>query len=200
MFSSIRNFSDQHYQCSRILWSLWCICIPSIVRCYWEAPSDTFCHIGTSQTRDKLLSHAKVKSFLFISKNQLLELFFHKTIKEFDQNGTCTTKIGGIIGSTVENVSIVSMYTSEVFADFHTFWSDGIIPDHFKKGNTTPHDKFRKNASTKDFLESNTDQPWIPTVHPSSTKRLPLAILPTKLWVDPSILTPEAPKIGSTLL
>ncbi len=69
-----------------------------------------------------------------------------------------------------------------------------------KKETQPPHDKFRKNASTKDFSESNTDQPWIPTVHPSSTKRLPLAILPTKLCVDPSILTPEAPKMGSILL
>ena len=125
---------------------------------------------STSHTKNNLLLYPQVESLLYI-KNQLVELLSPKTIKEFDQNGICTTKIGGIIGSAVENASIVSMYASEV-----TFWLDGIIPDHFKKGNTVPQEKFHKNASTKDSDEPNVDKPWIPTIHPVSIVRFPICI------------------------
>ena len=131
---------------------------------------------GASQTREDLLSHPEIESLLFISKNQLVEMFFPRIIKEFDDLGNCTTKISGIIGKTVENASIISLQTNDIFADFLTFWSDGIVPPHFQKGTTIPQEKFRKEASTTNVSDAEKSKPWIPAPHPASIVRVPLCI------------------------
>ena len=106
-------------------------------------------------------------------------MFFPRTTKEFDHNGNCIRKISGLIGTTVENASIVSMVATEIFSDFLTFWSDGNILDHFKKGNTIPGDKFRKNATPNED-DDDRKKPWIPTVHPASIVRIPVCIIKLK--------------------
>ena len=59
--------------------------------------------MGDYQTRDDLLLHPQVESFLFITKNNLTELFHQQLVKEFDPDGTCTIKLAGVIGKTQEN-------------------------------------------------------------------------------------------------
>ena len=49
----------------------------------------------TAQKRGDLMSHPQVKSLLFLSKNNLMEMFFPMTIKESGSSGLCITKVGG---------------------------------------------------------------------------------------------------------
>ena len=52
---------------------------------------------GDYQKRDDLLSQPQFESILFITKNQLKEIFLPQLVKEFDQDGTCTIKLAGVI-------------------------------------------------------------------------------------------------------
>ena len=56
--------------------------------------------MGDYQKQDNLLWYPQVESALFITKNQLTELFHPQLIKEFDPDSTCTVKLTGVIGKT----------------------------------------------------------------------------------------------------
>ena len=57
----------------------------------------------TAQKRKDLISHPQVESLLFLSKNNLIEMFLPRIVKEFNDSSSCTTKVGGIVGKTADN-------------------------------------------------------------------------------------------------
>ncbi len=125
--------------------------------------------MGDYQKRDDLLSHPQVESILFITKNQLTELFYPQLVKEFDANGTCTIKLAGVIGKTLGNYSIISISASEAFSDVLTFWTNDNL-QNFIRGETIPAEKFKKTAIEK------IEKPWVPSLHPVALFRTPICI------------------------
>ena len=127
--------------------------------------------MGDYQTRDDLLSHPQIESILFISKNHLTEIFYPQLVKEFDQDGTCTIKLAGIIGKTLGNYSIISISASEALSDVLTFWTEGNL-SYFSCGETIPAEMFRNDVKKTD----KDDKPWIPSLHPVALFRAPVCI------------------------
>ena len=50
----------------------------------------TFFVEGKAQKREDLISHPQFESLLFLSKNNLIEMFSPSIVKEFDDSGSCT--------------------------------------------------------------------------------------------------------------
>lgn len=100
-------------------------------------------------------------------------MFFPRIVKEFDENGSCTTKIGGVIGKSAQNCSIISITTSEAFSDIITCWTaDNLLT--YPKGETVPDTLFRSTVDSTD------DKPWTPFLHPVALFRLPTIIIKLK--------------------
>ena len=81
--------------------------------------------MGDYQKWDHLLSHPQIESILFVTKNQLTEIFYPQLVKKFDQDGTCTIKLAGIIDKTLGNYSIISIPAFKALSDVPTFWTEG---------------------------------------------------------------------------
>ena len=80
--------------------------------------------MGDYQKRDDLLLHPQVEFILFITNNQLNELFHPQLVKEFKSHGTCTIKLAGVNGQTLGNYSTISIAASEAPSDVLTFWTE----------------------------------------------------------------------------
>ena len=133
----------------------------------------TFFVEGSAQKREDLLSHPQVKSLLFLSKDNLIKMFFPRIVKEFDSSGSCTTKVDGVVGKTVENCSIMSITVSDAFSNVITSWTmDNLIT--FQKGKELPSEMFRQSVDSKD------NKPWTPSLHPDALFRIPTCIIKFK--------------------
>ena len=127
--------------------------------------------MGDYQKRDDLLSHPQVESILFITKNNLTELFHPQLVKEFGLDGTCTIKLAGVIGKTLENYSIISIAASEALSDVLTFWTEENL-NNFAKG-----EKIQKKLFRNETKEKGTDnKPWVPSLHLVALFRVPVCI------------------------
>ena len=111
----------------------------------------------TAQKREDLMSHPQVKSLLFLSKNNLIEMFFPRIIKESDSSGLCISKVGGVIGKIAKNCSIWSISTSEAFSDFITCWTkDNLII--YSKGEEITSEMFHQT------VDSDKEKLWTPSL------------------------------------
>ena len=141
---------------------------------------------GDYQKRDDLLLHPQVESFLFITKNQLTELFYPQLIKEFEPDGTCSTKLTGIIGKNLGNYFIISIPASEAFANVLTFWTHTNL-QQFTCGEEIPANKFRNNVNDKD------NKPWVPSLHPVALFSTPICIPKLRGYtIDTGLVTKQS--------
>ena len=128
---------------------------------------------GNTQKSEDLISHPQVESLLFLNKNNLIEMFFPRIVKEFDCSGSCSTTVGGVIGKTAENCSIVSIPTTEAFSDIITCWTkDNLVT--YQRGNELPADLFRPS------IDSTKEKPWTLSLHPVALFRIPSCIIKLK--------------------
>ena len=119
----------------------------------------TFFVKGTAQKREDLISHPQVESLLFLSKNNLIEMFLPSIVKEFDSSGSCTTKVGGLVGKTSDNCFILSIPTNKAFSDIITCWTkDNLLT--YQKGEEIPSEMFSQT------IDQDSDKPWTPSFHP----------------------------------
>ena len=138
-----------------------------------ELPPLTFFVKGTAQKREDLISHPQDESLLFLSKNNLIEMFLPRIVKEFDSSGSCTTKVGGLVGKTFDNCSILSIPKNEAFSDIITCWTnDNLLT--YQKGEEIPSEMFRQT------IDQDSDKPWTPPLHPVALFCLPSYILKLK--------------------
>ena len=141
---------------------------------------------GDYQKRDDLLSHPQVESILFITKNQLTELFYPQLIKEFEPDGTCSTKLTGVLGKNLGNYFIISIPASEAFANVLTFWTHTNL-HQFTCGEEIPAKKFRNNVNDKD------DKPWVPSLHPVALFSTPICIPKLRGYtIDTGLVTKQS--------
>ena len=68
-------------------------------------------------------THKSNPFYSWKKENNLIEMFFPRILKEFDSSGLCSTKVGGIIGQTADNCSIVRIPMSKAFSDIIACWS-----------------------------------------------------------------------------
>ncbi len=120
-----------------------------------------------------MLSHPQIESILFLSKNNLMEMFFPRIIKEFDENSSCITQIGGVIGKTVQNCSIISISASKVFSDIVTCWTAENLRT-YPKGKVVPDTLFRPTVNSTD------NKPWTLSLHPVALFHVPTSIIKLK--------------------
>ena len=100
-------------------------------------------------------------------------MFFPRIVKEFNFNGICSTKVGGIVGKTADNYSIVSIPTSKAFSDFITCWSkDNLVT--YQNGDKVPVKLFCSS------VDNDQDKPWIPSLNPITLFRIPTSIIKLK--------------------
>ena len=76
---------------------------------------------GDVQKRVKLLSHPEVESFLFIHKKKLHQLFLPHNIEEFDNDDTCTDRMGCSMDKGIDKYTIVSFDQNESMGNFVTY-------------------------------------------------------------------------------
>ena len=86
-------------------------------------------------------------------------MFSPQIIKQFDENGACTTKIGGILGTTLENTIAISLSASGAIQDYIIFWFHRNL-DTFPVSKFIPEDKFQKtiimvmkNPGSQQFIQ-----------------------------------------------
>ena len=115
--------------------------------------------MGDYQKRDDLLSHPQVESILFITKNNLTELFHPQLVKEFGLDGTCTIKLAGVIGKTLENYSIISIAASEALSDVLTFWTEENL-NNFAKGEKIPKNYLEMKQKKKELTTNLGSHPY----------------------------------------
>ena len=97
-------------------------------------------------------------------------MFFPRIVKEFDEDGSCTTKIGGVIGKNAQNCSIISISASEAFSDIIACWTADNLHT-YPKGIVVPDTLFRPTVDSTD------DKPWTPSLHPVALFRVPTVII-----------------------
>ena len=106
-------------------------------------------------------------------------MFFPRIVKDFDKDGSCATKIGGVIGKNVQSSSIVSISASEAFSDIIACW----IADNlhtYPKGIVVP------DTLLLPTVDSTDDKHWTPSLHPVALFRVPTVNIKLK---DHSIQT-----------
>ena len=79
---------------------------------------------GDIQKRVKLLNHPEIESLLFIHKKKLHQLFLSCTVQEFDEQDTCSDKIGGVLGKDVNKYTIMNFDQNKIMENFVTYLTE----------------------------------------------------------------------------